>query len=178
MSKFKDTFRVESARLKEWDYSNPCWYYITICTKDHIPHFGEIKNGEMVLNKLGKFLDEEWKKTEILRTNVELDYYIIMPNHLHGIIIVNGSEVETHRVRLGEADNKASDPCKGGDKSIDSGDAFDASLHRIVKNCVSDIIRGFKSSVSHRAKENGYSDFRWQSRFFDRIIRNEKNYTK
>jgi putative transposase len=105
MSKFKNTFRIESSRLKNWDYSNPWWYYITICAKGHKSCFGNIIDSKMILNELGIIANEEWKKTELLRAGVELDYYIIMPNHLHGIIIINGSEVETHRVRLGLAAN-------------------------------------------------------------------------
>lgn len=128
MTKFKNTFRIESARLREWDYSNPWYYYVTVNTKNHIHHFGKVENEKMILNDLGLIVELEWLKTKLLRTNVELDYFVVMPNHLHGVIIINGSEVETHRVRL-------------QNKEI-NGDAFDASL-RNVKNCLSDIIRGF-----------------------------------
>ena len=160
MPKFKDTFRIESTRFKEWDYSNPWWYYITINTKDHIEYFGRVENEIMVFNEHGKIAEEEWLKTKELRANVELDYFVVMPNHIHGILIINGSEVETHRVRL-----KANE--------LSNGDACDASL-RIVQNCLSDIVRGFKSAVTKRIRENGYQNFSWQSRFYDRIIRNEK----
>ena len=159
MTKFKNTFRIESAKLKEWDYSNPWYYYVAINTKNHIHYFGKVKNGDMVLNDLGMVAETEWLKTKSLRSNVELDYFVVMPNHFHGIIIINGSEVETHRVRLA---NK-----------ITKEDAFDVSL-RNVKNCLSDIIRGFKSAVTKRIREIGDTNFSWQSRFYDRIIRNEK----
>lgn len=61
MSKFKEEFRIESARLKEWDYSNPWWYYVTINTKNHIEYFGKIEKGEMVLNEWGKIAKEYWE---------------------------------------------------------------------------------------------------------------------
>jgi putative transposase len=160
MTKYKEKFRVESVRLQEWDYSNPWWYYVTICTKNHEEFFGKVVNEKMILNELGKIAEEEWIKTKEIRKNVDLDYYVIMPNHFHGIIIINGEEVETHRVRL-----------KKG--NIDNGDACDASL-RTVKNCLSDIIRGFKSAVTKKARENGFNDFTWQARFYDRIIRKER----
>ena len=89
MSKFKKIFRIESARLKEWDYSNPWYYYVTINTKNHIHHFGKVENGHIALNELGMAVGAEWLKTKSLRTNVELDYFVVMPNHLHGIIILN-----------------------------------------------------------------------------------------
>lgn len=120
MTKFKNTFRIESARFKDWDYSTLWWYYVTINTKNHVHHFGRIVNEEMVLNELGLIAENEWLKTKSIRTNVDLDYYVIMPNHIHGIVIING--VATHRVRLDKINNK---------------DAFDASL-RLVKNCLSD----------------------------------------
>lgn len=160
MSIFKNTFRIESARLKGWDYSTPWWYYVTINTQHHIEYFGTIVDGKMVLNELGIIANQEWLKTKELRKNVDLDYYVVMPNHIHGIIIINGSEVETHRVRL-------------ENKNDFVGDAFDASL-RIVRNCLSDIIRGFKPSVTKQIHQNGFINFAWQPRFYDRIIRNEK----
>lgn len=97
MTLYKNKYRVESARLHEWDYSTPWWYYVTICTKDMKHWFGKVHGGKMILNSIGKIIHEEWKRTEEVRQNVELDYYQIMPNHFHGIIIINGPDVvETH----------------------------------------------------------------------------------
>ena len=194
MTKFKNTYRIESTRLKDWDYSIPWWYYVTINTKNHVDSFGRIENGKMVLNEFGKIAEEEWFATKKLRKNVELDYYIIMPNHIHGIIIINGSELETHQVdaHLAETHRIDANPVETHPEEIhriDAGpvethrvrltkeeqkpDAFDASV-RIIKNCLSDIIRGFKSAVTKRIHEMGYQNFSWQPRFYDRIIRNEK----
>ena len=75
-------------RLKNYDYSNSGWYFVTICTNFHKTVFGKIIDGEMILNKNGKIVEEEWLKTEIVRSNVKLDSFIIMPNHLHGILIL------------------------------------------------------------------------------------------
>jgi REP element-mobilizing transposase RayT len=147
--KFKNKYLIESNRLKEWDYSTPWWYYVTICTKNFKCWFGEVKNGKMILNDLGKIVEEEWLKTKEIRTSVDLDYYVIMPNHFHGIAIIEGYEhaksVETHR---------------------------DASLRK-VQNNLSDIIRGFKGTVTKQIHKLGYENFQWQPRFYDHIIRNE-----
>ena len=89
MTKYKETFRIESTRLKEWDYSKPWWYYVTINTENHINHFGQVENGKVVLNKLGKIAEEQWLFTKEIRKNVDLDFFVIMPNHIHGIIIIN-----------------------------------------------------------------------------------------
>ena len=78
----------KSIRLKEYDYSKPNAYFITICTYNKECIFGAIINGEMRLNEYGKIVDNEWLKTPTIRSYVLLDKYIIMPNHFHGIIII------------------------------------------------------------------------------------------
>jgi hypothetical protein len=88
MSKFENIYRVESIRLKTWDYSMPWWYFITICTNHHIEWFGNILNMEMRFNNLGNIADRHWQDIPNHFPNAELDYYVIMPNHVHGIIII------------------------------------------------------------------------------------------
>jgi len=155
MKLFKNKFRIESSRLKDWDYSTPWWYYVTICTNDMKCWFGEIKKGKMIFNDLGKVVDEEWNKTKVIRKNVELDHYVVMPNHFHGIIIINGPE---------KIDNV--------DKSVETHS--NASLHK-VKNNLSDIIRGFKGSCTKRIHLYNNPAFKWQPRFYDHIIRNDND---
>lgn len=89
--KFQNQYRTQSNRLKNWDYSNAGYYSITICTKDKINYFGSITNGIMQLSEIGIILKAEWYKTSELRTdlNITLDEFMIMPNHFHGIIILN-----------------------------------------------------------------------------------------
>ena len=79
----------KSYRLKEWDYRTPWWYFVTICTDEHIHYSGDVVNEKMKLNKIGKIARIEWLKIEVIRDNVELDEFMIMPNHIHGIIIIN-----------------------------------------------------------------------------------------
>jgi len=86
-----DIHNRRSIRLKGFDYTQAGWYFITICTKDRIELFSHIEDGKIILNKLGEIASSEWLKTEELRSNVELDEYVIMPNHIHGIVhIVDG----------------------------------------------------------------------------------------
>ncbi len=142
---FQNKFRKESARLKEWDYLNPWWYYITISTKNHCHFFGEISNGKMNSNKLGLIVEKYWEEIPKHYQNVEIDYYVVMPNHIHGIIIINPAVETRHASSL-------------QNKSI----------------TLSNIVGSFKSAVSKHARENSNSNFVWQERFYDRIIRNEK----
>ena len=78
-----------SIRLKGYDYSQAGAYFITICCEDRICRFGDIENGEMKLNEMGLIAHNEWIKTSEIRKNVELDVFVVMPNHIHGIIILN-----------------------------------------------------------------------------------------
>ena len=75
-----------SIRLRGYDYSQPGLYFITICVQDRHCLFGEIENGEMICNEYGKIAATEWINTESIRDNIRLHEYIIMPNHIHGII--------------------------------------------------------------------------------------------
>ena len=140
-----------SIRLKEYDYSQPGEYFVTICTYNHECTLGEIANGQMRLNEIGKIVQEEWLRTLNIRTGIELDVYVIMPNHIHGIIVIKEelpiSHVGTHSC---------------------------ASLQRKPRSLGS-IIAGFKSAATKRINEllHAPSFPVWQRRFYDRVIRNE-----
>lgn len=85
---FKNKYRIKSIRLKHWDYSKDGAYYVTICTKNRECVFGNIINQKMQLSEIGEIVSNEWIKTEQMRTYVQLDNFVVMPNHLHGIIII------------------------------------------------------------------------------------------
>ena len=76
-------------RLRNYDYANDGYYFITINTKDHINYFGEIRNKRMILSLYGRIIDKQWNWLSKQYKYVHLDEYIIMPNHFHGIIIIN-----------------------------------------------------------------------------------------
>ncbi len=84
-------FRYEprkKLRLSNFDYGNVGYYFVTICTKGRIHYFGEIQNGEMISNEYGRVVKKCWKEILEHYQNIDLDEMIIMPNHIHGIIIV------------------------------------------------------------------------------------------
>ena len=84
-------------RFNGYDYSQEGAYFITICCKDRACLFGEIKNREMILNANGIIAYNEWLQTTKIRSNVELDVFVIMPNHIHGIVIINNHEIDDRR---------------------------------------------------------------------------------
>ncbi|NWF89291.1 MAG: transposase [Ignavibacteriaceae bacterium] len=144
----------KSIRLREYDYSEPNWYYVTICTYDRKNLFGDIKNSKMVLNDFGKFVNEEWLRTKELRKNIDLDEYVIMPNHFHGILIIE------------RRDTARCVPTSINDKR---------KFGEMQPGSLSAIIRSFKSAVTKRINElkNVQGKEVWQKGFYEHIIRNE-----
>ena len=87
--KYQNKYRISSARLQSWDYGWVGEYFITICTKDRLHHFGKIVNGEMILSNIGVIANLMWYEIRNHQKNVELGEFIVMPNHVHGILILN-----------------------------------------------------------------------------------------
>lgn len=88
---FRNKYRIESSRLKGFDYSGPGKYFITIVTRNRECFFGDVVNDEMILNGFGKIADKFWKEIPKHFPYANLDKHIVMPNHLHGIIILDAS---------------------------------------------------------------------------------------
>lgn len=102
MTKFKGTYRIESTRLQCWDYSNGAYYYVTICTKNKSKYFGKVVEDQVILSEYGLIAKEELLKTETIRKNVRIDEFIVMPNHIHAILILeNTNDSKTNPVTLG-----------------------------------------------------------------------------
>lgn len=93
MALYKNKYRVESTRLKDWDYSSTGCYFITICTKNQECFFGDIVNGKIRLSKIGEIISHVWMEIPQHFHNIELDEFVIMPNHIHGIVIIHNDDV-------------------------------------------------------------------------------------
>ncbi|MCD4652701.1 transposase [bacterium] len=78
----------KSVRLKGYDYSQPGFYYVTICTQDRTERFGGVSDDEMILNDAGEMVDSEWNRIPERYNHVIIDTYKIKPNHMHGIIVI------------------------------------------------------------------------------------------
>jgi REP element-mobilizing transposase RayT len=159
----------KSIRLKEYDYASPAEYFITICTYERGCLFGEITRERMHLNPLGLIVQEEWLKTQIIRPEIELDEFIIMPNHLHGIIIIKETHVGTH----GRASLRGITTPDASMLRINPQAAF---LQRQPRS-LGAIIAGFKSSATKRINVERKMPYApvWQPRFYEHIIRNDKD---
>ena len=85
---YMNKYRIGSKRLRGYDYTSPGKYFITICTKNMTPYFGKIENGEMILSELGIVARDLWIAIPDHCQNIELDEFVIMPDHIHGIISI------------------------------------------------------------------------------------------
>jgi REP element-mobilizing transposase RayT len=170
MQKYRNKYRIKSTRLQNWNYGWKGAYFITICTHNREHYFGEIINNNMVLSEIGKIAKSEWIKTFKIRVdmNLEMGEYVIMPNHIHGIIIIGDNEYNSQQCIGRDAMHRVS---TDNNHRVSADNKFGPQS----KNLAS-IIRGYKSSVTTYAHKNGIDDFAWQSRFYDHIIRNEKSF--
>jgi putative transposase len=86
MTLYRGRYRIESARRPGWNYTTPGWYFVTLCTHRRVCVLGDVRDGRVRLSKIGRIVAEEWQRTPRVRPNVVLDAWVIMPNHLHGIV--------------------------------------------------------------------------------------------
>jgi putative transposase len=89
IDKFQNKYRIPSARLHNWDYGDNGAYFITICTSNRNHFFGEITNDIMELNEIGNIAENFWVEIPQHYPFIELGNYIVMPDHIHGILIIN-----------------------------------------------------------------------------------------
>ena len=166
---FNDKYRVESTRLHHRDYSSSGRYFITVCTKDRRPFFGEVIAGIMHRSPLGDIVAEEWLNTAKVRPNVELDEWIIMPDHLHGILMI---KCASERREGADGEGEPGGNRKPG--AIQETPVLEGFGRGTLKSgSIGAIIGQFKSICTKRIVAYGCRDFAWQPRFFDHVIRDE-----
>ena len=160
---FKNKYKISSARLPGWDYGSHALYYVTICTKDRLKYFGEIIQNTNINPEtqnvetqnfaslqptlIGEVAHNNWLDIPNHFPFVELDDFVVMPNHVHGIIFINKPNKTDWQIN------------KFGSQSQNLGS----------------IVRGYKASVKTYATINNF-EFAWQSRYHDRVIRNQQEY--
>ena len=171
MTLFREKYRIESARLKEWDYSSEGWYYITICTKNREEIFGKIINDEMVLNDFGEIILEIWGSLPQHYDNIILDEFVVMPNHIHAIIGINNVVAVAVTVTV-----TVETGLKPVSTTVDTNTGSGTGGTTRKKHGISEFIRALKTFSARQINEirNTKGTPVWQPRFYDRIIRNEE----
>lgn len=165
---FQNKYRVDSTRILDRDYSLPGLYFVTICTENRKIFFSRVVDKKMVLNQIGEMADKFWKEIPEHFNNVELGRHVVMPNHVHGIIkIVDDYDIMDGK-RSRDARSRVSTPVPMVDFE------FRNKFGPLRKKSLSSIIHAYKSSVKRWCNKNNFSYFKWQPRFHEHIIKNEK----
>jgi len=161
MEKYLGKYRIPSNRHQDYDYSAPGAYFVTICTKNKEHYFGRIADGRMEMARIGIVAFDFWCDIPNHFPFVSLEEFVIMPNHIHGILIFNETAVETQNLASLRVTTLNQGINKFGPQS---------------KNLAS-VIRGFKTAVKSYATSNNI-EFFWQPRYYDHIIRDESDYNR
>ncbi len=155
---FKGKYRIKSTRLKGYNYGSNGYYYVTICTKDRCHYFGEIINHKMIYNRVGYLAIKFWREIPKHFKYVEMDAFIVMPNHVHGVIRIRGNNAVVETLH-----------CNISTKTL-------FSYVSPKKHSLSVIIRSYKSICSKTINHSfPATNFKWQSLFYDEIIKNEQH---
>ena len=187
--KFKNKYRISSARLQSWDYGWNATYFITIATHDRTHYFGKISNGKMEFSFVGILAYVFWHEINNHAKNIELNAFVVMPKHIHGILILNNNNNDND---IGNGNNDNGNINGNVNASVETRHALSLQsqsrsqsqktigqnrFQNQGKNTISSIIGSYKSAVSKHAHRLTY-EFKWQSRFYDHIIRNEKSFNQ
>lgn len=166
-------FHRRSIRLQAFDYTSPGAYFFTICTHDRIPLFGVIRNGRMDLNDAGRIVLDEWNNTGIMRPRIGLDAFVVMPDHVHGILVLN-DVTDDGGCRRGTLQRAPTDT------TTVHNDHARERFGKPVSDSVPTIIRLFKSSVT--ARVNTLYGRRgqpvWQRGYHERVIRDDEEWER
>lgn len=178
MSKYDpEIHHRRSVRLKEYDYSQEGLYFVTICTQNRKCLFGEIVDNEMRLSNIGVIANIMWYEIKNHAKNVELREFVVMPNHIHGIIEITVDNNETNGATCrGVACNAlTTDDATINENSMNVEKNEYMSFISPKSGNLATIIRSYKSAVSKYAHLLGYN-FAWQRNYHEHIIRTRNSY--
>jgi len=156
--RFRNRYRVGSTRLLGFDYSRKGMYFVTICTRKKIPFFGDISDNKMNLSDVGIIVNDYWLEIQSQFLETIIDEFIIMPDHIHRIIMINP-------IMKGNPDPlQIETPILGDSKGAKSGNTYWKA------HSLGSIINQFKRICTLKTREAGL-DLVWQPRYYDHIIR-------
>jgi putative transposase len=183
--KFQDKYRIPSARAEWWDYRNDAAYFITICTAGRDHYFGEIQDETMNLSEIGTIAHQNWIEIPNHFPFIKLDAFVIMPNHIHGIVVIenpigyddndNDDIIQTLHVDVLPVETLHATSLPENHQPTIKNEKMATISPK--KGSLSSVIRSYKSAVSKDAHPI-HADFDWQTRFHDHIIRDEESYQK
>ena len=172
--------------MPNWDYSGNGIYFLTIVTQNRVCNLGNINNKKMILSDYGKIVENEFLKSFEIRNELFLDEYIIMPNHLHTIVVLDKPEIDIDLHDSGLHGLPVETHGRASLQSIEQSES--QKLIRLPKS-ISSFMAGFKSSINSKIdnyidnnqlnipKYNRNNHF-FQPNYHDHIIRNNNEYNR
>ena len=149
-----ESHRRNSLRLREYDYSQPGEYFVTICTADRRCVLGDVVEGKVELSKVGEIVASCWQEIPRHFLNTKVGTFRIMPNHMHGIIQINENPVGVEYIQPLQRNARR--------------------YQHVIPNSLESIVRSFKAAVTRESHRKKMSELPlWQHSFYDHIIRNE-----
>jgi len=169
-----DIHKRQSIRLKGYDYSQSGLYFITICCYQRECLFGNIINSQIILNNFGQLIKEEWLKSAEIRKEIEFDDFVIMPNHFHGIVIIN-QEINSDFMK-NDVDFQDNNVGANGRSPLQQIQSSRPKISMKPKS-ISSLIAGFKSATTKKINiiRNTPQNPVWQRNYYDHIIRNDES---
>jgi len=165
-------YHRRSIRLPEYDYGQEGAYYVTICAQDRKCIFGQIKNGRMQLNEWGSMVHSFWERLPEHYCGLVLDSFVIMPNHVHFIIIIANDVVPRGR-------GEVTSPLGDGDNNLVMGEVT-SPLRDSAKHTLGQVLAFYKYQTTKAINLANSTPGRkiWQRNYFEHIIRNERSYNE
>jgi REP element-mobilizing transposase RayT len=151
-----------SLRLPDYDYTQPGAYFVTICTYEKKSLFGKVVNGEMILNEVGQVAHQEWLRLNIRFRHMDFSTFVVMPNHVHGIIYISA-----------DMNHKGL-----GDPAPFAGPLCSNSKFQVLPGSLGAVVRAYKASVTWRIRAIGLTNQAhiWQRNYYEHVIRNEQDF--
>ena len=154
----------KSIRLPSYNYTSNGAYFITICTSNREHSLGEIIGNEIKLSRIGEIVSEKWLDILNHHKHVDLGEFVVMPNHIHGIIWIVGE-------RLGVPESiKKERICQGKSQQIE---IHERKFGKPQSDSLSMIVNQFKGSVKRWSNKNDHKWFKWQRNYYEHVIRND-----
>lgn len=158
-----------SARIKGYDYSQPGPYFITLCAHNRDCWFGMVIDGTVQLSPMGKAAYDCWLQIPYHFRNAALDEFVVMPNHLHGIVNIADVGVRNIAVNVGVQNFE---PLQGEPPHRQH------RFQQTIPRSIGSIVRTYKSAVTLWCRRNGFDHFQWQRNYYEHIIRSEIDLNK
>lgn len=156
-----DIHHRRSIRLQDYDYAQAGAYFVTICAQNRECLFGKVMDGKMMLNDTGRVAQAVWDGLPGRFPTIELDQFVVMPNHLHGILVLVGTQFIAPTIPRQGVINRAPTMMQQGQGVINRAPTL------------GEIVRTFKAATARQIRLVGLSEFGWQRNYYEHVIRDE-----